>query len=224
MQRFKRLRVRWPLMGSNPPNVRLANCLGRRWFRKLGAPSAFRSASPASAMNRCCGYSSAKLGRRGQTPAHHVADDRRGVIRKYAWHRRHVDWGIRLCGFHTLGRLSWRPRSHFSSRVDRSTLKPKTTLSVLVFWKEGKMKTKVTTLAALISSVLLSSVQAVAAQTNPPPGATATRPAKTPPEQTSVPNASPPATTTQTTGENSRDPTVKKMNEDEKKKVDTTGK
>jgi hypothetical protein len=36
MQRFKRLRVRWPLMGSNPPNVRLANCLGRRWFRKLG--------------------------------------------------------------------------------------------------------------------------------------------------------------------------------------------
>jgi hypothetical protein len=140
------------------------------------------------------------------------------------WHRRHVDCGIRLCGFRTLGRLSWRPRSHFSSRVDRSSLKPKTTLSVLVFWKEGKMKTKVTTLAALISSVLLSSVQAVAAQTNPPPSATATRPAKTPPEEASVPNASPPATTTQTTGENSRDPTVKKMNEDEKKKVDTTGK
>jgi hypothetical protein len=33
------------------------------------------------------------------------------------------------------------------------------------------MKTKVTTLAALISSVLLSSVQEVAAQTNPPPSA-----------------------------------------------------
>ena len=85
------------------------------------------------------------------------------------------------------------------------------------------MKTKVTTLAALISSVLLSKVQEVGAQTNPP-AATATRPAATPQGQTSVPNASPPATTTQTTGENNRDPTVKKMNEDEKKKVDTTGK
>ena len=45
---------------------------------------------------------------------------------------------------------------------------------------------------------------------------TATRPAKTPPDQTSIPNAGPPATTTQTTGEASRDPTIKKMNEDEK--------
>ena len=35
---------------------------------------------------------------------------------------------------------------------------------------------------------------------------------------------SPPATTTQTTGEASRDPMVKKMNEDEKQKVDTKGK
>jgi hypothetical protein len=103
-------------------------------------------------------------------------------------------------------------------------LKPKTSSSVLVFLKEGKMNTKVTILAALISSVLLSSVQGVAAQTNPPPGATATRPAKTPPEQTSVPNASPPATTTQTTGESNQGPTVKKMNEDEKQKVDKTGK
>ena len=86
------------------------------------------------------------------------------------------------------------------------------------------MKTKVATLAALVSSVLLSNVQELAAQTSPPPSATATRPAKTSPAQTSVPNASPPATTTQTTGEANRDPTVKKMNEDEKKKVDTTGK
>jgi len=85
------------------------------------------------------------------------------------------------------------------------------------------MNTKLTALATLISSVLLSNVQQVAAQTTPPP-ATATRPAETPQGQTSVPNASPPATTTQTTGENNRDPTVKKMNEDEKQKVDTQGK
>ena len=37
-------------------------------------------------------------------------------------------------------------------------------------------------------------------------------------------NESSPATTTQTTGEASRDPMVKKMNEDEKQKVDTKGK
>ena len=81
------------------------------------------------------------------------------------------------------------------------------------------MNTKVTTLAALILSVLLSNVQEVAAQTNSPPSATATRPAKTPPEQTSIPSASPPAT--QTTGESNQDAMVKKMNEDEKQKVDT---
>ena len=85
------------------------------------------------------------------------------------------------------------------------------------------MNTKVTTLAALVSSVLLWNVQEVAAQANPPP-ATATRPAKTPPEQTSVPNTGPPATTTQTTGDSNQDATVKKMNEDEKQKVDTKGK
>ena len=102
-------------------------------------------------------------------------------------------------------------------------LKPKTSSSVLFFWKEGKMNTRVTTLAVLISSVLLSNVQEVDAQTNPPP-ATATRPAETPQGQTSAPNASPPATRTQTTGESNQSPTVKKMNEDEKKKVDTTGK
>ena len=43
-------------------------------------------------------------------------------------------------------------------------------------------------------------------------------------EQSSMPSNAPPATTTQTTGEASRDPTVKKMNEDEKAKVDTKGK
>ncbi len=85
------------------------------------------------------------------------------------------------------------------------------------------MNTKITTLAALVSSVLLANVQA-AAQANPPPSATATRPATTSPAQTSLPNASPPATTTQTTGEANPGPTVKKMNEDEKQKVDTKGK
>jgi hypothetical protein len=85
------------------------------------------------------------------------------------------------------------------------------------------MKTMLTTLAALLSSVFLSGVQDVAAQSNTPP-ATATRPAETPQGQTSVPNASPAPTRDQTTGENNQSPTVKKMNEEEKQKVDTTGK
>jgi hypothetical protein len=81
------------------------------------------------------------------------------------------------------------------------------------------------TLAALLlSSVFLFNVQAANAQTNSPPSTTATRPARTPPDQTSVPNNAPAATTTQTTGEAGRDPAIKKMNEDEKQKVDTKGK
>ena len=86
------------------------------------------------------------------------------------------------------------------------------------------MNTKITTLAALIASVLVSNAHGVAAQTSQPPDTTATRPAKTTPAQTSVPNAGPAATTTQTTGQSSQDATVKKMNEDEKQKVDTKGK
>src|SRR6202158_3376501 len=50
-----------------------------------------------------------------------------------------------------------------------------------------------------------------AAQANSP-DTTAARPAKTGPEQTSVPNAAPPATTTQTTGESNQRPTAKNMN------------
>ena len=88
---------------------------------------------------------------------------------------------------------------------------------------EDNMKTKVATLAALISGLLLYNLLEVAAQTNPPP-ATAARPSKTGPEQTSVQNAAPPATTAQTTGETSQDPKIKKMNEDEKRKVETEGK
>ncbi|MBV8697835.1 hypothetical protein [Bradyrhizobium sp.] len=73
---------------------------------------------------------------------------------------------------------------------------------------------------SLLSSVFLLTLPA-SAQTNPPP-ATATRPAS--PEQSSVPNQAPPASRTQTTGEVSPDPTIKKMNEDEKRKVEKEGK
>ena len=87
------------------------------------------------------------------------------------------------------------------------------------------MKPNATALAvSLLSSALLLNAQAAIAQTASPPSATATRPATAPPGQTSLPNDAPPATTTQTTGEVSRDPVVKKMNEDEKQKVDTKGK
>src|SRR5437588_9866475 len=82
------------------------------------------------------------------------------------------------------------------------------------------MKPNPTALAvSLLSGALLLNAQAASAQTNPPP-ATATRPAKNPTEQSSVPSNAPPATPTQTTGEANRDPTVKKMNEDEKAKVE----
>jgi hypothetical protein len=79
-------------------------------------------------------------------------------------------------------------------------------------------------MALLLSSATLFGVQAVTAQTNTLPNATASRPAKTPTEQTSEPNAAPPATRTQTTGETNHDATIRKMNEDEKQKVDTKGK
>jgi hypothetical protein len=84
---------------------------------------------------------------------------------------------------------------------------------------------KPVTLAAIsLSSVFLVGVQAANAQTGSPPSTTATRPDKAPADQTSVPSNAPPATTTQTTGEAGRDPMIKKMNEDEKAKVDTKGK
>jgi hypothetical protein len=57
-----------------------------------------------------------------------------------------------------------------------------------------------------------------------PPDTTATRPAKNGPEQASTPNASPPATTTQTTGATNQEPKVKEMNEEEKKKIEKEGK
>jgi hypothetical protein len=76
----------------------------------------------------------------------------------------------------------------------------------------------------LLSSAILFGMSAVTAQTNAPPNATASRPAKTPTGQTLEPSAAPPATRTQTTGESNHDATIQKMNEGEKKKVNTEGK
>jgi hypothetical protein len=89
--------------------------------------------------------------------------------------------------------------------------------------KAGTLKS-VALAALLLSSAILFGTYAATAQTSTSPNATASLPAKTPTEQTSVPNAAPPATTTQTTGEANHDATVQKMNEDEKQKVDTKGK
>jgi hypothetical protein len=86
------------------------------------------------------------------------------------------------------------------------------------------MQHKLKTLALLLAGTLLLSTQAVNAQSSSPPPATATRPAQTTPGQTSVPNSSPPATRTETTGQINSDPTVKKMNEDAKGKVEREGK
>ena len=86
------------------------------------------------------------------------------------------------------------------------------------------MNKEMTTLAAVLSGVLICTIQPAAAQANPPPDTSATRPAKTSPAQTSAPNDAAPAAANQTTGATSQDPTIKKMNEDEKQKVDTKGK
>jgi hypothetical protein len=85
------------------------------------------------------------------------------------------------------------------------------------------MKFSSTMLTALAVTAMLDTALANA-QTTSPPGTSATRPATTPSGQTSIPTDAPPAATTQTTGEVSQDPVVKKMNEDEKKKVETKGK
>ena len=77
---------------------------------------------------------------------------------------------------------------------------------------------------SLLAGVFLFGVEAANAQSNSQPSATATRPAKQPQEQSSVPNNAPPATTTQTTGEAPRDPTIKQMNQKEKDKVEREGK
>ena len=76
---------------------------------------------------------------------------------------------------------------------------------------------------ALLSSAFSLADAAVFAQGNSTPPTTATRP--TAPDQSSLPSTNaPPASTTQTTGEAPRDPTVKQMNEKEKDKVERGGK
>jgi hypothetical protein len=77
--------------------------------------------------------------------------------------------------------------------------------------------------ALLLSSAILFGMSAALAH-DPSPDTTASRPAKTPTGQSSEPSAAPPATRTQTTGEANHDATIKKMNEDEKKKINTAGK
>ena len=77
---------------------------------------------------------------------------------------------------------------------------------------------------SLLAGAFLFGIEAANAQSNSQPSATATRPAKQPQEQSSVPNNAPPATTTQTTGEAPRDPTIKQMNQKEKDKVEREGK
>jgi hypothetical protein len=96
---------------------------------------------------------------------------------------------------------------------DKSEYQPKTppnNMQKTVIPKSGGEQTPATT-------------PTTAAEANKP-DATATRPSKTGPEQTSIPDANPPVTATQTTGASNQSPTVKKMNEDEKKKLETEGK
>ena len=76
---------------------------------------------------------------------------------------------------------------------------------------------------AISASVVCFATQHVTAEDKTPPS-TATRPAANGPDQSSVPNAAPQATRTQTTGQTPPDPTVKEMNEKERGKVEREGK
>ncbi len=81
-----------------------------------------------------------------------------------------------------------------------------------------------TSLAAI--ALLAAASCPAAAQTSTPTGpgaASQARPSRGP-EQTSVPNAAPAATTGQTTASKDQDPTVKQMNQAEKSKIDKFGK
>ena len=75
---------------------------------------------------------------------------------------------------------------------------------------------------SMLSSAFLLAVSSAYAQNTTTPPTTATRP--TAPDQTSIPNDAPPATTTQTTGQASQDPKIQEMNEKEKGKVERQGK
>ncbi|MBR0830293.1 hypothetical protein JQ596_32785 [Bradyrhizobium manausense] len=80
----------------------------------------------------------------------------------------------------------------------------------------------VSVLSSAFLLVVLSAIPSAHAQSNTTPPTTATRP--TTPDQTSIPNNNPPASTTQTTGQASQVPKIKEMNEKEKGKVERQGK
>ncbi len=86
------------------------------------------------------------------------------------------------------------------------------------------MKTARSFELALLSGCTLLGAEIVRAQTSPAPNTTATRPADTPPGQTSAPNTTPPTSINKPTGSTDQDETVKRMNEEEKRKVDSKGK
>jgi len=77
---------------------------------------------------------------------------------------------------------------------------------------------------SILAGAVSLATQAAAAENNTPPATTATRPAANGPDQSSVPNAAPPATRTQTTGQTPPDPKVKEMNDRERSKVEREGK
>lgn len=78
------------------------------------------------------------------------------------------------------------------------------------------------TIFILAGAVCFATHDAAAEDKTPP--ATATRPAASGPDQSTVPSAAPPASRTQTTGQAAPDPTVKEMNERERSKVEREGK
>ena len=82
------------------------------------------------------------------------------------------------------------------------------------------------TVSVLIALSLLGCLPVAAwADDTSPPKATATRPAKEHPEETSLPNdKAPPATRTQVTGSTDQSPVVKEMNAEELEKVKKEGK
>ena len=77
---------------------------------------------------------------------------------------------------------------------------------------------------AIAVSLLCSQNEVAFAEDASPPKATATRPAREHPNETSLPNNAPPATRTQTTGSTDQSPMVKEMNAEEKKKLEIEGK
>lgn len=79
-------------------------------------------------------------------------------------------------------------------------------------------------IAALVLGLAAASPAAAQTSTPPGPGAAAdARPARGP-DQTSVPTAAPPANTQNTTGAHNQSPTVKAMNEAERRKIEAHGK